>query len=184
MKRDAKQVLTELLVFKAQGGDEKAFSDLYELWSKDLLRLARFTLKENHPYKEVAQDAWIGIAKGIARLDDPARFPAWAFRILNRRTADWIRRSQRDRKRRSSMAIEQEIDRANHNQQNERATRLVEAIGQLDMDSRNLIHLFYETGLSVLEIAEVLDIPAGTVKSRLFKLREKLKQYMERKQDE
>jgi len=184
MKRDAKQVLTELLVLKAQGGEERAFSDLYELWAPDVLRLAGFTLKESAAAKEVSQDAWIAIAKGISRLDDPARFPAWAFRILNRRTIDWIRRRQRERMRRDAIEAEQEAVEGNQPIRNERAASLAEAIEQLDADSRKLIHLFYETGLSVLEIAVVLDIPEGTVKSRLFKLREKLKQYMERKINE
>ncbi len=180
MKRDAKQVLTELLVYKAQGGDEQAFANLYELWAPDLLRMARFALKESNPAKEIAQDTWIAIAKGISRLDDPAVFPAWAFRILNRRTVDYIRRRQRDRKRRDVLELNQETNLNSQPIQNERATSLAEAIEQLDADSRKMIHMFYETGLSVLEIAEVLGIPAGTVKSRLFKLREKLKQYMER----
>lgn len=184
MKRDAKQVLTELLVIRAQGGNERAFSELYEVWSADLLRLARFALKENGPAKEVSQDAWIAIAKSISRLDDPATFPAWAFRILNRRTVDWIRRCQRDRNRRKALEVEQEIDQENPGIRDERTAVLAEAIEELDADSRKLIHLFYETGLSVLEIAEVLEIPGGTVKSRLFKLREKLKLYMERKTNE
>ncbi len=181
MKRDAKQVLTELLVLKAQGGDERAFSDLYELWAPDVLRLARFSLKESASAKEVSQDAWIAIAKGISRLDDPARFPAWAFRILNRRIVDWVRRCQRERMRRDAIEAEEEIVVGNQSFQNERAASLAEAIERLDTDSRKLIHLFYETGLPVLEIAVVLDIPEGTVKSRLYKTREKLKQYIERK---
>lgn len=181
MKRDAKQVLTELMVLKAQGGDDRAFRELYELWSTDLLRLAWYVLKERDGVEEVAQDAWVAIAKGLGKLDDPARFTCWAFRIVNRRSVDWIRRRQRERMHRDAIEAEADDPRVVAVAEDGRAVDLKEAIECLDADSRQLLHLFYETGLSVNAIAEVLDVPSGTVKSRLFKLREKLKQYMERK---
>lgn len=57
---------------------------------------------------------------------------------------------------------------------------LRQAITLLPAEQRELLHLFYELGRSVAEIAEILDVPAGTVKSRLFSVREILKQKLER----
>ncbi len=180
MKRDAKQVLTELLVLKAQAGSEAAFSQLYETWAKDVFRLARFVVKETQAAEEIAQDAWVSIAKGLDRLDDPALYRAWAFRIVRRRCVDWIRKRKSEKKGRD--VLEAESSEAEIQRPNESATKsaLSEAIHKLDTDSRLLIHLFYETGLSVTEVAHALDLPAGTVKSRLFAIREKLKQEIER----
>ena len=59
--------------------------------------------------------------------------------------------------------------------------RLREAIAHLPSDQRQLVHLFYSAGRSVAEIAEALDLPAGTVKSRLFSVRETLRHLLERK---
>lgn len=180
MKRDSKQVLTELLVLKAQGGDEAAFRDLYELWARDLRRLAWVQLKDVLAAEEVAQDAWVAIAKGIGRLDDSACFQRWAFRILDRRCADWIRKAQRDRAR--TGILEQSVlcpESDGGVRESEPAVNLREQIALLDVDSRKLLHLFYEADLSVSEIGEVLEIPSGTVKSRLFALREKLKRQLE-----
>ncbi|MDQ8186606.1 RNA polymerase sigma factor [Pelagicoccus sp. SDUM812002] len=181
MKRDAKQVLTELLVLKAQGGDEAAFTDLYETWSKDLFRLIRFIIKESHAAEEIAQEAWISIARGLKRLDDPSVFCSWAFRIARRRCIDWLRKQQSDRKKK--LALESNVEVQGDEAQGESmvVSELLEEIQKMDTGSRMLIHLFYETGLSVSEVAEAMELRAGTVKSRLFAIREKLKAKLERK---
>lgn len=90
MKRDPKQVLTEFLVLSAQGGDEAAFRQLYQLWNPDLSRLAQAHIASASAVPEVVSDAWLNIARSVSRLDDPARFPRWAFRIVERRSADWM----------------------------------------------------------------------------------------------
>ncbi len=181
MKRDPKQVLTELYVLKAQNGDERAFRDLYELWTKDFRRLAMVQVNKVEIAEEVSQDAWVMIARGIQKLNDPACFPRWAFRILDRRCADWIRKRQLDRKRVEVLESEarSEVDESLEAETDE-IELLRFTIAGLKPDARKLLHLYYETGLSVIEIAEVLDVPPGTVKSRLFKTREILKQKLER----
>lgn len=186
MIRDSKQVLTELLVLKAQGGCERSFTDLYELWTKDLLRLAKVQLEKTLDAEEVTQEAWIAISKGLRRLDDPAAFPRWAFRILDRRCVDWIRKQQTNRRRIVAVANEQDRNQSEGSAvaQSAETVALAEVIKRLDSDARKLLHLFYETGFSVAEIAEVFGVPVGTVKSRLFKTREKLKRYMESENNE
>lgn len=180
MKRDAKQVLTELLVLKAQGGEDAAFRELYELWSRDLSRLASLQLSGASVVEEVVQDAWVAIAKGLGRLEDPARFPSWAFRILDRRCVDWIRKVQRERTRAGALDRDDLYpENGDALRSSDSAANLSEAIALLDSEGRKLLHFFYEVGLSVAEIGEVLDIPEGTVKSRLFALREKLKRELE-----
>ncbi|MEO6569620.1 MAG: sigma-70 family RNA polymerase sigma factor, partial [Opitutaceae bacterium] len=91
MNRDSKQVLTEWLVLSAQGGSESAFKDLHDLWRGDLRRLALMWVERPEVADEITNDVWLAIARGLHRLDDPACFPRWAFRIAERRSADWIR---------------------------------------------------------------------------------------------
>lgn len=55
------------------------------------------------------------------------------------------------------------------------------AVARLPEEMRNLLHFFYHSGRSVAEIAEIFGLPTGTVKSRLFSVRENLKQQLERK---
>jgi len=187
MNRDARQILTELLVLRAQGGDADAFSELYRLWNPDLRRMARVAIEHAVHVDEVAQDAWVTIARGIGRLADPACFPRWAFRILDRRCSDWIRRRQTDRQRGESLTSTPEAGEvaepaAGHapGRDAEGAIALREAIALLEPGARTLLHLFYEQAFTIPEIGEILGVPAGTVKSRLFTLRQTLKASIER----
>ncbi len=168
-------------MLQAQGGSETAFRELYELWIADFNRLARVQVRTDDGVEEVTQNAWISIAKGLKRLEDPACFPSWAFRILHRRSADWIRRQQKERYRQDVLEKHQRVSNSDSVQESDALVDLKELIAQMEPEARTLLHLFYETGLSVADISEVLEVPSGTIKSRLYSLREKLKQSIERK---
>lgn len=185
MTPDPKQVLTEFLVIAAQGGEESAFRDLHGLWNADLRRMALTRCERDDAADEIVSDAWLAIARGIRRLDDPACFPRWAFRIVERRTADWIRRVATARRHEAIAANAADelapapLPEPTVPEPAEGIVALRAAISQLPGDSRRLLHLFYELGRSVAEIAEILGIPTGTVKSRLHSVRETLRQQME-----
>lgn len=182
MERDSKQVLTELLVYRAQGGEEAAFAELYEIWQADFLRFARSVLKSGEGAEDVSQEAWIGVARGIGRLEDPARFRGWAFCLLRRRCVDWIRKLERERKRMAAVGEAQVVEQEKGQEGSREETAvLAELIHELDTDSRMLVQLYYEVGLSVSELAEALGLREGTVKSRLYAVRETLKSKLERK---
>ena len=175
MKRDARQILTELLVLQAQAGDEGAFRDLHDLWRADVLRMAIDRVDQLEQGREVAQDAWIDIARGLARINDPACFPRWALQIVQRRSADAVRRNQRDRRRSTALRAEVETGLGVNENKHPESTALGEAVNALSREERALIRLYYEVGRSVAEIAEILAVPIGTVKSRLHQVRERLK---------
>jgi len=184
MDRDSRQILTEWLVFAAQAGNESAFKDLYELWRGDLRRLTLVRVERPDAADEVLTDVWLAIARGLRRLDDPACFPRWAFRIVERRSADWIRKRSLARRREVAAArAADELAPAGAGtaaEPTDDVLRLRAAIARLPTDQRELLHLYYELERSVGEIAEVLSIPPGTVKSRLFSIRESLKRQLER----
>ncbi|WP_221030343.1 RNA polymerase sigma factor [Actomonas aquatica] len=182
MERDARQVLSELLILRAQGGDERAFAELHQLWCGDVERYAAGKVGDRHGAEEVAQSSWVAIARGLGRLDDPARFAGWAFRIVARRAADWIRGRQTARRQAEELQgqVATEVDDGPAPARDDDITRLQECIAGMDTATRELLELFYQTGLSVGEIADVLGVPAGTVKSRLFHAREALKRQIER----
>jgi RNA polymerase sigma-70 factor (ECF subfamily) len=151
------------------------------LWRADLQRWAATLVEDARPAAEIAQEAWIAIARGLRRLDDPACFPPWAFQIVRCRAADWIRRRQGEEKRRAALAAEPRPDAGGRERvEANGVARLRELIAQLAPATRELLHLFYAADRSVAEIAAALGIPSGTVKSRLFTAREALKRQLER----
>ena len=184
MNRDSRQILTEWLILTAKSGSEEAFKDLYNLWRADLHRLTLARVERPDAADEVLTDVWLAIARGLHRIDDPACFPRWAFRIVERRCSDWIR--QRERERRFEQVAAAKADElapasAISPDEPNAVYEMRAAIARLPPDQQNLLRLCYEHDRSIAEISEILGIPAGTVKSRLFSIRETLRQMLERK---
>ena len=179
--RDAKQVLTELLVLQAQRGSERAFRDLHDLWQGDLRRMVVLRLEQPHAADDVLTEVWLAIARALPRLDDPACFPRWAFQIVQRRTADWVRRRVVERRREDAAAAEADLlapPPMAPVEPGDDVVALRDAISRLPTRDRELLQLHYDAECSLQEIADVVHLPVGTVKSRLFSIREHLKQQL------
>lgn len=175
--RGTQEVLDEMLVLASQSGDAHAFEILARRWHPRLVRHAvRFT-KDADAAAEAAQEAWIGIVRGIRRLRDPARFGPWARRIVRHKARDWIRRQTR-RRSASEEAWELERWRSVHGPAARVEPRLEirRAMRRLTEEQVTILRLFYVDDLPVVEISEALGIPVGTVKSRLFYARRALRE--------
>ena len=92
MTRTHEDIQDELLVLQCQEGDGDALEALIVRWQPRLARLAWRLTGESEAARDVVQDAWLAIVRGLKRLDDPARFRWWAYRIVTNKCADWIRR--------------------------------------------------------------------------------------------
>ena len=168
----------EWLVARSQAGDAGALDDLVRRWHPRLVRQARALTGDGDAAWDVAQEAWMAMVRGLDRLDDPVAFPAWAFRILHGKAIDWIRKQQRRRNRdRTFEELANAPPPVSHADGKDVA--LEAALAALPAESRALLGLFYFEELSVAEIAEVLGIPPGTVKSRLYHCRRQLRRHME-----
>lgn len=181
MARSRERIFDEYLASAARAGDGDAFGRLAARWQPKLLAHAWRLTGDRDLARDVVQDAWADIAKSLRHLDDAAAFPAWAFRIVTRRTADVIRRAQRRRKLNAAYANETDgnVQSADSIERSadERAVRV--AIDALPKDQRAAIALFYLQDLSVAEIAAALEVPAGTIKTRLMHARRKLRAALE-----
>lgn len=177
MDRRADRILDEYLAASARAGDRTAFGKLAARWEKRLMRHAWRLTGDADAARDIAQDAWIDMARGIGRLDDCAAFPAFAFRVVTRRAADWVRRLKRTRRGAAAFAAEPRESFAGNEDMDARASSpaLAAALAGLPADQRAAIALFYLEDLSVAEIAAALGVPAGTVKTRLMAARDKLK---------
>jgi RNA polymerase sigma-70 factor (ECF subfamily) len=178
MMRSREQVVDEMLVLAAQAGNTEAFERLAVRWNPRLYRHAYRMTHDAEGAREAVQDAWVSIARGLRRVRDPARFGSWALRITGRRCADWIGRRQKARGRTSTL----EDVRAIAEPANGRADdlgRIRDALRRLDPERRALMAMFYVEGMTVYEVAAALGIPPGTVKSRLYNARQRLRAVLE-----
>jgi RNA polymerase sigma factor (sigma-70 family) len=177
MTRKTARLFDEYLAAAARAGDREAFGRLAERWQPKLLAHGYRLMGEADAARDVVQDAWADIVRGLGRLDDAALFPAWAYRIVSRRAADAIRKRARGRRLGAAVAAEagQPDGMAARMEAAADAGPLGEAIAGLPADQRAAVALFYVEDLSVAEIAAATGVPAGTVKTRLMHARTKLR---------
>ena len=173
------RALDEYLVSLSQAGSTEALDGLARRWTPRLLRYAARVLggpDSAEAARDVVQETWIGAIRGLRGLRDPAQFPAWIYGIATRKCADAIRANTRGRRLDQQMAAKS--CRPVENLISEQHIDLATAIRGLPPIHRAVVHLFYREGMSVEEIASILGIPAGTIKSRLHHAREALKQQL------
>ncbi|MGE0435314.1 MAG: RNA polymerase sigma factor [Planctomycetota bacterium] len=191
MRRTPDDVYDEWLVECCRSADATASSAAFERlvarWHDRLWHHARRLTNRADAASDVSQESWLAIARGIGRLDDVAAFRGWALRIVTHKAADWIRREQRQRRLRAEVAAATP-DPATHTHAHTHDTTppgggagLQAALGALSAGHRAVVSLFYVENLPVEEIATILDVPAGTVKSRLFHARRLLRDALERR---
>jgi RNA polymerase sigma-70 factor (ECF subfamily) len=178
MRKSRDQIYDELLVVKCQQGDSQAFNELVGRWQKRLWHYA-FKVTGSEPAAwDIVQETWYGIIKGIRKLEDVSVFPGWAFRIANNKCADWLRK-QRLQNRLNNELTKRTKNESNKKQNSDEKTEsLRAALEKLSPDRRALLTLRYHEGFDIGQIAEILDIPAGTVKSRLHRTVARLRQIM------
>lgn len=177
--RSREDILDELLVLRTQGGDVASLDMLARRWHPKLLRHAVRLTGEPEAGADVAQEAWLAIVRGLRRLQDPARFRAWAYRIVTRKSSDWIRSRVRRRRLNDRAAAEPVAVANGPATEPTEVDQLRRAIAALPAGRQALLAMFYVEGMTVGEIAEALSIPRGTVKSRLFHARNILRETLE-----
>ncbi len=166
IKKDA--IFDELLVLKIQDGDTKAFSLLVNRWNKKLISFAFKTVNDVDLAKDVVQDTWVSAFKNIARLNDARKFGAWIFRMTYNKSIDVIRKQKINTSR-------FETDIAEDPVHDDPWKSVEHQLRLLPTDQKMILKLFYLEQLSLKQIADILHLPTGTVKSRLFYARENLK---------
>jgi RNA polymerase sigma-70 factor (ECF subfamily) len=163
------QVIDELLVMDCQAGKNEAFDLLVSRWQKRLWHHAYRLVGSTEAAWDITQQSWIGIIKGLRKLRDPANFRAWAYRITTNKSINWIRKNNAVK----NVSIE-ELQYRRHSEKKD--TGVNELLEKLDMEKRTVLSLYYFGQLSISEVSIVLDIPKGTVKSRLHSARKELKE--------
>ena len=181
---DPKRVLEDYLVTSARLGDRAAMAELVALRGPRIMSHAVRLLGDAEEARDVVQETWIDIFRGLKNLNDVRAFPAWAMRIATRRCARVIRRQQGQRALKSAVANDVECFVSESGTERVRAMQVRRAIAELPGEQAAAIALFYLEDMSVAEVAIALDVPVGTVKTRLMHARAKLKQALEGENNE
>ena len=160
----------ELLVTRCQLGERSAFDELTERWHPPLWKYVRRLAGEDDAARDVAQDVWLRVLRGIGRLRDGSRLRPWLFGIARRALMDRLRHQYADPSSSDIDVAELPADPAMNSLEDELGA-MEHELARLPAIEREVLTLFYLRELSLAEVAEVLDVPVGTVKSRLFRAR-------------
>ena len=167
--KPVEQLVDEILVMDCQSGSVKALEKLVSRWQKRFWGYAYRLTGNSEAAWDITQESWLGIIKGLRRLNDPARFRSWAYRIITNKASNWIRRNKSSKHIRIEEIHDQHV-------QEQKDTGLRELMAKLDMRKQAVLSLYHFEQLSVREISLALKIPEGTVKSRLHTARKELKE--------
>lgn len=173
------RALDAWLVANARAGDRRAMARLVELRGPRLLGHASRLLGEREAAADVVQEAWVEILRGLKGLRDGNAFLPWALRIVSRRVAREIRRRQRGRRLADAVKAETDPVVSEAGPGEVDAARVRAAMATLPPAQAATVALFYLEDLSVTEVATALDVPVGTVKTRLMHARTRLRALLE-----
>ncbi len=164
-------------------GDEAAFEELYDAVAPRVFGLVRRVVRDPSQSQEVAQEVFVDIWQQAARFDaDRGRAMSWILVIAHRRAVDRVRASQASADRDLRQGIkeykESYDDVADTVETAMESERVHKALKTLTDPQREAISLAYYGGYTHQEVAELLKIPVGTVKTRIrdgmIRLRDKL----------
>ncbi|NQV32194.1 MAG: sigma-70 family RNA polymerase sigma factor, partial [Phycisphaeraceae bacterium] len=134
MKDDLLHIEDQLLVMAARDGDVEALEKLVGRWQKRLWRYVYSRTSNSQVTWDITQQCWLEIIKGIRKLNDPACFRAWAYRIATNKLIDWIKTKNKEHPVRLDT-----MDVDTH--QNDNDVRVKELLHKLKSESRTLLSL-------------------------------------------
>jgi RNA polymerase sigma-70 factor (ECF subfamily) len=170
------------LVRLAQCGDREAFGSLVEQFERTVHAICLRRLGSPTEALELTQEVFIHVLRRIHQLREPERFAGWLRQVTVRMSINWATRRLgpttvepsflAEARSRNGEPVDDLIA-------SERAERLWDAMGVLKPIDREALIAFYIQGRSLVDIADQLDIPMGTIKRRLHTARRRLKETLE-----
>ncbi len=167
----------ELLAIRCQLGEPAAFDELVARWHEPLWRYIRRLSSSDDVAVDTVQDVWLRVLRAMPRLRDATRLRPWLFGIARRAVMDRLRHQYAE----PDISADDVATLAEPGDEDDRAeeiAQLHEELQRMPLVECEVLVLFYLHELSLVQLAEVLDVPVGTVKSRLFRARQMLRRQL------
>jgi RNA polymerase sigma-70 factor (ECF subfamily) len=168
-----------VLIEKAIAGDPNSFSELVNLHQLFLYNLALRAVSNPQEAQDISQETFIRAWRSIKKFRLESSFRTWLYRILMNLCYDRYPRLQRDYK---SLSIEEEFDLPDPNRMDQNVDRkelcifVHEHLQSLPEIYRLVLSMRFQQELSYQEIAEIMDMPIGTVKTTIYRAKAQLKE--------
>ena len=162
------------IIRRCQRGDQEAFAELYRHYERPMLSLAYRMLHSQEEAEDALPDAFLGMYRGIGRFRAEAAFSTWLYRIV----ANTCYRRLKRRKHGTHVDLDTVGEIPTRGGDARMRHMLDRAIASLPPRMKACFVLFAQEGFMQHEIAEMLDIELGTVKSQVFEARAKLREQL------
>lgn len=174
----------------ARDGDERAARELVERFQRPVFSIIHRMVHDRELSEDLTQDAFVRTFNNLDRYDPSYKFSSWLFKIAYNLTIDHMRRKElktvsihgapdavtADQQEATAVTLESEEEMPDDRLEAlELADELERAIGTLREDYRTAILLRHVEGRAYEDIAEIMDIPLGTVKTYIFRARRRLR---------
>ncbi|GAB0171369.1 RNA polymerase sigma factor SigW [Lysinibacillus sp. CTST325] len=170
-------------------GDQNAFADIVSLYQHKLYQVCYRMLGNKQESEDIAQEAFVRAYMNLHTFDQKRKFATWLYRIATNLCIDRIRKKKPDYYLDAEVAGTEGLDMYSQIaaadqlpeeqiEQMELQDRIQYEIGRLPDKYRSVIVLKYIEELSLQEISEILDMPLGTVKTRIHRGREALRKQL------
>ncbi|MEG6616667.1 RNA polymerase sigma factor [Peptococcaceae bacterium 1198_IL3148] len=171
--------MEQKIIAQVKKGDQKSFKLLYELYADYALRTVYSITKNKYDAADIVQETFIKVYKNIDTFDEGKPFRPWFYKILINECNRYL--SWKNKNGISCDNVEEHINNAvNPFNERNRYDDLYQALSGLDDIYRLPIILKYLSDLSEKDVAQTLNLNINTLKSRLFKGRQRLKELLRR----
>ena len=163
------------LILRARRGDVEAYNILVSRWEKRVYNYLLQVLRNREDALDLCQETFLKAYRALARLEEVDRFPQWIFRIARNEAVSLYRRSRFQAEDEDVEAASDLVAAAVPQGRVELQLAVQAALDRLKPEQREVVVLKVYQGFKFHEIAEILDSPVSTIKSRLYTALEELK---------
>lgn len=151
---------------------EKFADEFQEFWNRSASKVRAFmycACENSAEADDMAQDCCMRAFRAWNQFNGKASRQAWLFGIARRTRVDWLRKRKRENANIESQKVEQQSEAVSRESITNNIEKVWDAVKNLNQEYSEVIHLRFAAGLSYEQIAHTLDIPVGTVRSRLHR---------------
>ena len=172
------------LVKQFQSGDASAFELIMKHYEPYVLGLAARMTGDRATAEDICQEVFMKVLKGLRRFREGSTLKTWIFRIAHNTVVDHVRSNKNREETLDEPEAEPKQDDTESSPlmalaDEQLRLEITKSMKTLQPQAREIVHLFYWDQLSVGEISEALQLPAGTVKTHLFRARKQLRETIE-----
>lgn len=173
---EPERIHERLVVLRAQVGDRAAFNELVDAYQERLMYYVHRLVPDAHHARDILLDVWLEVFRKLGRLESPAAFRAWLYRVAHDRAVSYLRRQRLVSDAREELAADMhEADASSDQELLDNAELVHFALAKLSIVHREVMALRFLEDMDVGEIARVMKCSEGTAKSRLHYAKQALR---------